>query len=122
LQPAGDRIPGSVERVIAAGATVEGAGPFFGTARLRYFGSRDLIEDGSVRSAPTFLLNAQAGAKVTARGRIVIDVFNLFNTKASDIDYFYVSRLAGEPTAGVEDVHFHPALRRSVRIGLNLAF
>ena len=40
----------------------------------------------------------------------------------SDIDYFYVSRLPGEPAAGIADVHTHPALPRTVRVGLQLSF
>jgi hypothetical protein len=119
--PAGDRIPGAVERVVAAGVTVENAGPLFGSARLRYFGSRNLVEDGSVRSAPTSLVNLQAGARLGERARVIADVFNLFDRKVSDVDYYYASRLAGE-TAAVDDVHFHPALPRSIRIGLHLAF
>jgi hypothetical protein len=121
-QPEGDHIPGAVGQVIATGITVEGAGPFFGTARLRYFGSRDLVEDGSVRSSPTTLVNGQAGARLTSRARIVLDVFNLLNRTVSDVDYFYASRLPGEPAGGVDDVHFHPALPRSIRVGLNLSF
>jgi hypothetical protein len=119
--PAGDRIPGAVERVVAAGIVVDDAGPFFGSARVRYFGSRDLVEDGSIRSAPTTLVNAQAGVRVSTKARLVLDVFNLFNRSVSDIDYFYASRLAGE-AAAAEDIHFHPALPRSIRLGLNLAF
>lgn len=119
-QPEGDRIPGAVERVIAAGVTVEDASPLFGSARIRYFGSRDLTEDGSARSTPTMLVNLQAGAKLSSRIRVVLDVFNLFDRRVSDIDYFYVSRLAGESGPGVEDVHFHPALPRSFRIGLSI--
>ncbi|MGH9386235.1 MAG: TonB-dependent receptor, partial [Vicinamibacterales bacterium] len=119
---AGDRIPGAVERVIAAGVAVEDAGPVFGSVRLRYFGSRDLIEDGSVRSKPTTLVNGQAGVRLSPTTRVVVDVFNLFNTQASDIDYFYTSRLRGEPADGVDDLHVHPALPRSIRIALQFAF
>ncbi len=117
----GDRIPGAVERVFAGGATIEGAGPVFGALRLRYFGARDLIEDGSIRSAPTTLVNAQAGVRLSDRARLVADVFNLFDRRVSDIDYFYASRLAAEAEP-VDDVHFHPALPRSIRIGLNVSF
>jgi hypothetical protein len=116
----GNRIPGAVERVIAAGLTVEDAGPMFGSTRIRYFGSRDLLENGSARSAPTTLVNLQAGARLSSRIRLIADVFNLFDRRVSDIDYFYASRLAGEPAGGVEDVHLHPALPRSVRIGLSI--
>lgn len=40
----------------------------------------------------------------------------------ADIDYFSVSRLPGEPTGGVEDIHAHPALPRSARIGMQFSF
>jgi hypothetical protein len=52
----------------------------------------------------------------------VLEAFNLFNAEVSDIDYFYASRLPGEPAAGVDDIHLHPALPRSARIGIQLAF
>jgi hypothetical protein len=120
--PAGDHIPGAVEQVVAAGVAVEDAGPVFGSLRLRYFGARDLTEDGSVRSKPTRLVNGQAGVRISPGARVVLDVFNLFNTEASDIDYFYTSRLRGEPLGGVDDIHAHPALPRSVRVGLQFAF
>lgn len=120
--PAGNRVPGAVERVYAGGVIIENAGPVFGSVRVRHFGSRDLIEDGSVRSAPTTIVNLQAGLAISPRARIHADVFNLLNRKVSDIDYFYRSRLPGEGTDGVDDVHFHSALPRSIRIGLNLSF
>ena len=120
--PAGPRVPGAVERVFAGGVIVETAGPVFGSLRIRHFGARDLIEDGSVRSDPTTIVNLQAGVAVSPRARIHADVFNLMNRKVSDIDYFYRSRPPGEGAGGVDDIHFHPALPRSIRIGLNLAF
>jgi hypothetical protein len=49
-------------------------------------------------------------------------VFNLFDSNVSDIDYFYTSRLRGEPLGGMDDVHTHPALPRSARVGLQLTF
>ena len=40
----------------------------------------------------------------------------------SDIDYYFASRLPGEPPGGVEDIHFHPAVPRTVRVGLVVGF
>ena len=54
--------------------------------------------------------------------RFVVDSFNPFNNKASDIDYFYTSRLQGEDAAGVNDIHSHPALPRSARISVDFKF
>jgi hypothetical protein len=51
----------------------------------------------------------------------MLDGFNLFDADVSEIDYFYASRLAGEPDA-VEDVHLHPALPFSVRMGVQFSF
>ena len=94
----------------------------FGSVRLRYFGPRPLIEDDSVRSEATRLVNAQAGYQVRRGLRVAVDVFNLTDARASDIDYFYTSRLPGEPEGGVDDIHFHPALPRTARVSLIVEF
>lgn len=54
--------------------------------------------------------------------RLALDVFNLFDRKASHIDYYYASRLPGEGVAGVNDIHFHPVEPRSVRLTLTASF
>ena len=59
---------------------------------------------------------------MSTKARLVTEVFNLFDAKVSDIDYFYRSRLIGEPLAGVNDIHTHPALPRTARFGLELSF
>jgi hypothetical protein len=120
--PEGMRIPGAVETVASLGVTVEPTHRVFGSVRLRYFGPRPLIEDDSVRSEATRLVNAQAGYQVRRGLRAAVDIFNLTNARASDIDYFYTSRLPGEPEGGVDDVHFHPALPRTARVSLIVDF
>jgi hypothetical protein len=118
----GRYIPGSVRTVATLGATVTGFGPWFGQFQLRYFGPRPLIEDNSVRSPGTTLAYARVGYQVSRDLKVSLDVFNLFDRRASDIDYFYKSRLQGEPGEGVNDIHTHPAEPRTVRLTLNLAF
>ena len=120
--PAGDRIPGSVQSVLSLGASIHDVRRFSGSVRLRFFGPRPLTEDGSVRSHATSLLNAQASYRLAAHSRLVIDLFNLLNETASDIDYFYTSRLPGEPLSGIDDVHTHPALPRAARVTLQVIF
>jgi outer membrane receptor protein involved in Fe transport len=119
--PAGNYIPGSVETVIATGATIDLPNGLFGSLRTRYFGPRPLIEDNSVRSQSTTLVNLEAGYKFKSL-RAQIEVLNLFNSHRHDIDYFYVSRLPGEPADGVADVHFHPVEPRTVRLYLTYRF
>jgi hypothetical protein len=116
--PAGQAIPGAIDKVASFGVTVTGRGRWFGTFEARYFGPRALVEDNSVRSAGTLLLSARVGATIAPRTRLTLDVFNLFNRRASDIDYYYRSRLAGEPADGIEDRHFHPVEPRTARLTL----
>jgi len=54
--------------------------------------------------------------------RVVVDVFNVLNSSASDVDYYYTSRLRGEPLDGVNDVHTHPVTGRTARVSLLLGF
>jgi hypothetical protein len=51
-----------------------------------------------------------------------VDLFNLFNSRDHDVDYFYASRLPGEPAEGVEDKHFHVFQPRSARLSLRYSF
>lgn len=120
--PAGNFIPGSVDRVAALGLSIPNRGGWFGALQWRYFGPRPLIEDNSQRSASTLIAYLRAGRQIDRNVRVSVDVLNLFNRKASDTDYFYTSRLAGEPGAGVSDFHFHPVEPRMVRTTLLVRF
>lgn len=114
-----DRIPGALENVVAAGVTWSSPvrGPF-GALRLRHFGAYPLIEDNGVRATPTTLMNADAGYRLPSGVRFEVSVLNLLNAREFDIQYYYASRLQGEPADGVEDVHFHPVEPRQVRVAL----
>ena len=120
--PAGDRIPGAVEGVASIGLSVIDLGPLSGELRYRYFGPRPLVETNRVRSEASNLVNARVGYRVAPRIRLDLDVFNILNASVSDIDYFYASRLPGEPAAGIEDVHFHPVEKRALRVGVTTSF
>ena len=56
------------------------------------------------------------------RVRLGVDIFNALNARVSDVDYYYASRLPGEPASGVDDIHFHPVERRSVRLSISTGF
>lgn len=113
--PDGDRIPGAIEGVAQLALTVDRLGPWSGALRLRYFGPRPLIEDNSVRSAPSSTLNGRIGYRIGKDMQIELEGFNLTNRRDSAIDYYYESRLAHE-AQGVEDIHFHPIEPRSFRL------
>jgi hypothetical protein len=119
--PVGNYIPGSIETVIATGAAINLPNGVFGSLRARYFGPRPLIEDNSVRSKSTTVVNLETGYKYK-HIRAQLEVLNLLNSRDHDIDYFYVSRLPGEPAEGVADLHFHPVEPRTVRLSLTYKF
>jgi len=50
--------------------------------------------------------------------RLTADLFNVFNAQVSDIDYYFRSRLPQEPLAGLDDIHFYPAVPRTLRVNL----
>ena len=118
----GNYIPGSIDKVASLGITVADRGPWFGQFQLRYFGPRPLIEDDSVRSKSTTLAYLRVGYKITPSLKVALDVFNLFDRKASDIDYYYESRLRGEPVEGVPDIHSHPVEPRRFRLTMTANF
>lgn len=118
FNPVGDKIPGSIERVAAFGATVDQIKGWAFTWQTRYFGPRPLIEDNSVRSQSTILTDIRAGYRLEKNIRLSLDVINLFDRAGSNVDYFYTSRLPGEPAAGVDDIHFHPIEPRMARLTL----
>jgi len=118
----GQYVPEAVGIVVSGGASVDNFHRTFGSLRLRYFGPRALVEDDSVRSKETTLLNLEGGYGFTNNLRLNVEIFNVANAEVSDIDYYFASRLQGEPLGGVEDIHVHPAVPRTVRVGLVVGF
>jgi outer membrane receptor protein involved in Fe transport len=119
---AGPFVPEAVNRVVSAGAAIDNLHKTFGAVRLRYFGPRALIEDDSVRSKPTTLVNLEGGYGFTSKLRLNVMLFNAANAQVSDIDYYFASRLPGEPLGGVEDIHIHPAVPRTLRVSMIVGF
>ncbi len=120
--PEGDSIPGAPDRVISAGVAIDKFGPWSAAIFMRYIGAYPMIEDNSVRSESSTIFDVQMGYDIARNTRVRLDVFNLLDTKTSDISYYYESRLPGESSAGVADTHFHPGEKRSFRASLSYRF
>jgi hypothetical protein len=113
---AGDHIPGAPAWVGSASIVLGNETGWFGALKARYFGPRPLIEDDSVRSLSSLIFNARAGYRFDNGLRLQLDLLNLFNTQTNQIEYYYLSRLPGEPIDGIADRHEHPAERLAVRL------
>lgn len=124
-EPAGDYVPEALEATFDGGLALHDLpgrlAPWSAGLRLRYFGPRPLTQDNTVRSQATTLVYANLGYRLSRRVTLGLDVFNLFDARTNDIDYYYTSRLPGEPLAGVDDVHTHPSDPREVRVSLKVA-
>ncbi|SPF49648.1 hypothetical protein SBDP1_810002 [Syntrophobacter sp. SbD1] len=107
--------------VIASGLTVHDVCGWSTSLRWRYFGSRYLTQDGSQLSPATSLIYYNLGYKINKTWSIEADIFNLLNTKADDITYYYAYRLTPTGSAVSGDV-FHPVEPRTFRVALTMRF
>lgn len=118
----GKYVDGSVPFVASAGITYAPAQTgFHGSLRLRHFGARQLDALGLHEGEKTSLVNIGVGYRWQQLS-LGLDIFNIFDSRDHDIEYFYPSRLAGEAESGEEDLHFHPVEPRSLRLRFEYSF
>lgn len=116
--PGGDRIPNALEGAGELGlATIFGR--FNAAVRVRYLGPHPLIEDKSVRSPATTVVNLRA-ARRFGPVEVTAEMLNIFDTARADADYYYASRLPGEPVDGIEGIHSRTVEPRMLRIGATI--
>ncbi|WP_440904532.1 TonB-dependent receptor [Catenovulum sp. SX2] len=120
-QASNDYVPGAIKHVAQTGITAKTEQGWFGSLRVRYFGKRPLEEQGEVNADASTTLNMRLGYE-TEHWQYHLDLINLTNSSARDIEYFYPSRLTGEADEGVEDIHYHPALPFSARLSVSYKF
>lgn len=120
----GDYIDGTVPGVVSAGATYyqqSNQQGFSYTLRARYLSSRTVDSFDSITPPSTFIVNTQIAYK-QADWDLSLEILNTLNSDDHDIDYFYASRLPGEPEEGIEDLHYHPVEPRSLRLTYRLHY
>lgn len=115
----GNDIPGALGTVISTTLSAQLPSGWFGSLRVRYLGRAPLIENGTVQADSTVLSHLTAGWS-GKRYALRADILNLLNSDDRDIEYYYASRLSGEPSEGIEDRHFHTFEPRQVRLTISL--
>jgi len=121
FDPAGQYLRNAPNAVAALGMEINRASGWSGGLHLRYLGATPLTQDDAVRSRPSLQANGEVGYRFNAALSGTLSVFNLLGRRDDDIEYYYPSRLQGEP-APVSDLHFHPVEPRSVRASLSYRF
>ena len=127
----GYSVPNAVGMVITSGVQVDLPEGFFGSLRLRSFGQDPLNNNATAWLGTTNILNLQTGWHNKAV-KLEVEVFNLLDSKANDIAYWYQYGLCNTfstgQCAGADNVTqwngttFHPILPRMVRAGITLNF
>lgn len=122
LPAAENAIPGAIKQVVQSGVTWQQKS-WFASLRYRYFGKRPLVEDRSVYSDNTQIVNLNLGYRFDSKLTLKLDILNAFDSDDHDIDYFYASRLANESASdGIEDLHYHVLEPRTFRLSLAYSF
>ena len=114
-------VPGSMKNVASGILSAQYPNGLFGSISFRYFGKVPLVEDGSIKSEGSTYANLALGWSMTD-WQVQLDILNIFDSNDHDIDYFYASRLTGEPLSGYEDIHYHIFEPRQIRLYLNRLF
>jgi hypothetical protein len=120
LPPGADHIPNALESVISAGV-VGKYGRASAAVRVRHFGPYPIVQDDSVRARPLTVVNARLGYD-PGKVALAADLINAFDAKDYEIEYYYVSRLPGEPVGGVADRHVKPIEPRQLRLSATVLF
>lgn len=110
-------VENAVPLSLSVGVTAGGKTGPYGSLRARYFSERPLTADKSVMSQDSLTFNARAGYR-QEKWDVYVELLNVFNSNANDIEYYYESRLPGEPAGGVADIHYHPMEPFTFRTGV----
>jgi outer membrane receptor protein involved in Fe transport len=103
-------------------AYVKDLGPWSGSLALRYLGAYPLSSDDEVQGHGYHEWNADVRYALGSGWAVALGVYNILNTHANAMEYWYVDRLPGERAAGVADVHIHPLEPTSARLTLSRKF
>jgi outer membrane receptor protein involved in Fe transport len=109
--------------IYSAGVLVDGLGGWSGALQWRRLGTHAL-QDGAryPQDGGYSEWNLDVGYAFAARWKAQVSVFNLFNSRSAAADYYYTTRLPGEPAEGVAGFQQHPLEPRSARLSLTRSF
>ena len=119
----GEAIPLAPEFTAFSSITTHTPLGLSGTLQMLTVGSRAAVEDRSVLLEPFTIFDVifRYTLPVTLPGETIqafLSVRNLTNTDWRQAQFFYTSRLPGEPTEGIDDIHFVSGTPRMFMGGL----
>jgi len=123
----GTHVPNAVPVAASLGLAADPKGPWFAGLRLRYVGRYALEETGTERSRAALTANLKLGWRVTPKVQFTVDVLNLFDRRANDIEYWGAACSRGDGAgcgggAGIDGRLVHPMEPRTWRLSLRAGF
>ncbi|RUP23750.1 MAG: TonB-dependent receptor [Curvibacter sp.] len=130
----GSHVPNAVPLTVSTGLAWDRGGPWFGGLRLRYLGAYDLEETGRQPSRGYWWGSLKLGYRFQSgsnRWQATLDVLNLFDRRANDIEYWGGACSQREALSGIggcgsgsaiDGRLIHPLEPRTLRLGLRLSF
>ena len=98
-------------------------GPWSGGLQWRRLGTHSLSDGDKLPQDKGYSeFNLDVSYALPHGWKLGASVFNIFNSKDNAADYYYTSRLPGEPAGGVDDFQIHPLEPRSARFSLTKTF
>jgi outer membrane receptor protein involved in Fe transport len=123
----GREIPNAIPLTASLGIGADRGGQWFGGLRMRYLGSYALEETGAEKSKAFFTANLKLAYRATPKVQLSVDILNLFDREANDIEYWGGACTRAEQTGGscgggIDGRLIHPIEPRTMRITLRAAF
>lgn len=127
LDNGGRHVPNAIPLTASLALTTDNGGPWFGGLRLRYLGAYALEETAEQKSTAFWMANLKAGYRFSPKLQVTLDVLNLFDKQANDIEYWggactRSETLGGSCGGGIDGKLVHPLEPRTFRLGLRASF
>lgn len=105
------------------GVLVDNLGPWFGGGQWRKLGAYPINDGSELPQAKGYSeINLDLGYKLSPHLKLQVNLYNLLDSHAYASEYFYTSRLPGEPADGVPGFQVHPLEPRSARFTVTATF
>jgi outer membrane receptor protein involved in Fe transport len=130
----GTRVPNAIPLTASMGLVFDelgNDGRWSGGLRLRYLGAYDLEESGQQKSTAFWMANLRLGYRINRQWQLNLDILNLFDKQANDIEYWGGACTRSEALSGaggcgtgqaIDGRLVHPLEPRSLRIGVRASF
>ncbi len=120
-------VPNAIPVTASLGVSIDHGGTWFGGLRTRYIGAYALEETGREKSRAVLTSNLKLGYRLSKQWQLALELLNLFDRRANDIEYWGGACTRSEQASGacgdgIDGRLVHPLEPRALRASLRAAF